>query len=195
MGEVRTSAGLRLSTARLTLEPVHESHAAELFALMRDERLTTFLAWEPHERVEETEALVAALSLAIDSGKGFHWTVFEGQDVRGLISIIDVQRQHRTWRVDRGEIAYWIAPGEQGRGLATEATEAVVTCAFDCLGLNRLRISHTSANPSSGRVPQKLGFRFVGTENEFFQKHGVWHDMNHYEMLARTWARRQAGSR
>ena len=195
MGEVRTSHGLRLSTARLTLEPVQQSHAERLFALMRDDRLTTFLAWEPHTRVEQTQALITALSSAIDSGKGYHWTVLEGDYVRGLISVIDVQRAHRSWRVDRGEIAYWVAPDQQGRGLATEAAEAVVTFAFEHLRLNRLRISHTSANPASGRIPQKLGFRFVGTEFEFFQKHGVWHDMNHYEMLARDWAHRHRGSR
>lgn len=162
---------------------------------MRDERLTTFLAWEPHRQIGETEALITTLTSAIDSGRGYHWTAFEGSDARGLISIIDVQRHHRSWRIDRGEIAYWIAADEQGRGLATEAAEAVITCAFERLGLNRLRISHASANPSSGRIPQKLGFRFVGTEYEFFQKHGVWHDMNHYEILARDWARRPAGSR
>ncbi len=84
-------------------------------------------------------------------------------------------------------MAYWIGRGAQGRGLATEAATAVIDAAFLRLGLNRLIISHTSGNPESGRIPQKLGFRYVGREEEFFMKDGVWHDMNHYELRAANW--------
>jgi ribosomal-protein-serine acetyltransferase len=105
--------------------------------------------------------------------------------------LIDVQRAHRQWVLDRAEIAYWVDPDRQGAGIATEAARAVIACAFGQLGLNRLRISHASSNPASGRIPQKLGFRFVGTERQFFMKDGVWHDMNHYELLAKDWAMTQ----
>jgi RimJ/RimL family protein N-acetyltransferase len=181
---------LELKTERLKLLPIARGHESMLFPLMRDARLTQYLAWEPHASEEETARVVEALVEAQARAQGYHWVIFESGRVRGLISLIDVARRHRTWTLDRAEIAYWIDPERQGAGIATEAVSAVVDAAFRRLGLNRLRISHTSANPASGRIPQKLGFRFVGTEHEFFEKDGTLYDMNHYELLARDWRER-----
>jgi ribosomal-protein-alanine N-acetyltransferase len=178
---------LTLRTARLSLVPAAVAHVPLLFPLMSDPRVTTFLAWEPHASESETLEVVEALVSAQSRAMGYHWTIFEGERVRGLVSLIDVQRKHRSWTLERAEVAYWVDPESQGKGIATEATAAVVACAFERLGLNRLRISHTGANPASGRIPQKLGFTFVGTERQFFKKNDVWHDMNHYELLAQDW--------
>lgn len=169
------------------MKPVRREDAAQLFRLMSDPRVSTYLAWEPHQSEEETASLLGSLASAWDAGHGYHWTIFDGERAIGIISLIDVQRAHRVWRLERAEIAYWIAPDSQNMGLATEATAAVIRCAFAELKLNRLRISHTSANPASGRIPVKLGFRYIGQERQFFQKNGIWHDMNHYELLAEDW--------
>lgn len=181
------SDNLILHTERLELRPLDSAHAATLFRFMQDERLTRFLAWAPHQDIAETQAVIDALVHAQAQGTAYHWTIFEDQTARGLISLIDIRRTHRLWTLDRAEIAYWIDVNQQSRGLATEATRAVVEAAFTHLGLNRLIISHTSSNPASGRIPVALGFRFVGTEHEFFAKGGVWFDMNHYELLSRDW--------
>lgn len=182
---------LTLTTPRFTLAPLLREHAPVLYPLMRDERITTYLAWAPHRDVNETAAVIDSLVGSQQRGSAYHWAIFESGYARGLISLIDVQRTHRVWTLDRAEVAYWIDPSAQGRGIATEATQAVVQCAFEVLGLNRLKISHTSANPASGRIPQKLGFRFVGTERQFFNKNGEWFDMNHYELLAVDWSARR----
>lgn len=182
---------LILRTPRLELRPVHADHAPALYPMMSDERLTRYLAWAPHRNLAETQAVVASLMLAQSQGAGYHWTIFEDSCARGIISLIDVRRGHRLWTLNRAEIAYWVDVNHQGRGIATEAAHAVVEAAFSALGFNRLIVSHTSANPASGRIPASLGFRFVGTEKEFFSKDGVWFDMNHYEMLARDWRARR----
>lgn len=180
---------LVLFTERLTLVPVVPAQADEFFPLMRDPLVTKYLAWAPHERMEETISVLTSLSEAHAKGTSYHWAICEDRAVRGMVSLIDIVRMHRLWTVNRAEIAYWIGTAFQGAGLATEATRGVVACAFGILGLNRLRISHTSANPGSGRIAEKLGFRFVGNEREFFEKNGVWYDMNHYELLASDWKR------
>ena len=170
-----------ICTERLTLEPVALGHVEGLFALMRVPELSTYLAWEPHTEIAMTSALVESLMRANEVGSGYHWTILEGGRVAGLVSLIDIRRQHRCWNLQRAEVAYWVDVARHGSGIATEAA------AFDTFGLHRLIISHTSANPASGRIPQKLGFRFVGTEREFFEKNGTWYDMNHYEILVEDW--------
>lgn len=185
------TAEFALKTRRFTLAPVSANHVPLLFPLMRDERLTTYLAWAPHKDPSETAAVVASLEDSQRKGTGYHWTILEKDAAVGVISLIDVRLQHRLWLLNRAEIAYWTDPQRQGEGIATEATAAVIEVAFRELGLNRLIVSHTSDNPASGRIPQKLGFRFVGVEQQFFSKNGVWHDMNHYELLAEDWAARR----
>lgn len=184
------SEKLEIVAGRLTLRPIEEQHAEALFPLMRDARLTRYLAWAPHRNLEETKAVILSLTQAQAQGAAYHWTIFEDEAARGVISLIDVRRKHRLWTLDRAEIAYWVEVNQQGRGIASQATRAVVDAAFSQLGLNRLIISYTSANPASGRIPAALGFRFVGTERQFFSKDGVWHDMNHYELLAEDWRSR-----
>lgn len=184
------SASLEMTTARLTLRPTEEEHAGALFPLMADPRLTRYLAWAPHKDLGETRTVLASLARAQSQDMGYHWTIFENGAARGIVSLIDVRRRHRLWTLNRAEIAYWVDVNQQGRGIATEATRAVVGAAFSGLELNRLIISHTSANPASGRIPVALGFRFIGTEHQFFLKDGVWHDMNHYELLAEEWRSR-----
>ncbi len=189
------SSTVAFESRRLAMAPIAREDAQALFPIMSDARVSTYLTWAPHRDVGETSRLIESLIAATDDGRGYHWTIREGEHVRGLISLIDVRRTHRLWTLDRAEISYLVDPNYQGRGFATEATAAVLQPAFEVLHLNKLIISHTTANAASGKIPQRLGFRFVGTEYQFFNKHGVWYDMNHYELLAQDWlARREKES-
>lgn len=176
--------GYKLVTPRLTLQAPQSGDVQALWPHVTDPRLTTFLAWEPHGSREETVAMIESLIQAQLAGRGFHWVVRLEGDVVGLISLIDVRRTHRAWIWNRAELAYWIAPSAQGRGLATEAAESVIRFAFATLGLHKLAVYHAADNPPSGRVIEKLGFRHVGDEREAFCKFGCWHDLRHYELLA-----------
>lgn len=173
----------RLQTQRLQLRALAEGDAPGLWPLVSDSRLTPFLAWEPHRSIEETESMVAALAEAQQAGKGFHWVASHAGQIVGLISLIDVRRQHRRWTLNRAELAYWIGLPYQRKGYATEAA-AVAEFGFSKLHLHKIRVYHAADNPASGRTIEKLGFRFVGEEKETFQKDGIWHHLRHFEMLA-----------
>jgi RimJ/RimL family protein N-acetyltransferase len=59
------------------------------------------------------------------------------------------------------ELGYWIARDHWGRGLATEASLALIDIART-LRLESLEGSHFTDNPASGRVLEKLGFKASG---------------------------------
>ena len=42
----------------VTLEPLEERHAADVFAAMQDEEVCRYLAWPPPAKLEETLALI-----------------------------------------------------------------------------------------------------------------------------------------
>ena len=178
------SCDYSLRTPRLHLRALEYGDASALWPMVSDAELTRFLAWEPHRSESETADLVATLMTAQREGKGFHWAVIHAAELVGLLSLIDVHRQHRSWTLDRAELAYWIGPSHQGRGFATEAAAAVAEFGFKELRLHKIRVYHAADNPASGKTIAKLGFRFVGEEREAFQKNGRWHHLRHFELLA-----------
>ncbi|PNU04730.1 GNAT family N-acetyltransferase [Novosphingobium guangzhouense] len=66
-------------------------------------------------------------------------------------------------------LGYWITPGEQGRGYATEATRALLSLTR-ALGHDRVVAHHFVDNAASGRVLDKVGFRRTGRVAERFSQ-------------------------
>lgn len=60
------------------------------------------------------------------------------------------------------ELHYWIRSDRAGRGLTTEACEALIAWARDELHLTRLTLWAGTENLASRRVAEKVGFRHVG---------------------------------
>ncbi|MFC7292135.1 GNAT family N-acetyltransferase [Hirschia litorea] len=64
------------------------------------------------------------------------------------------------------ELGYWLGQKHWGKGLATEAGNAVLDWAKAALDADTFVAGHFADNPASGRVLTKLGFARVGKENE-----------------------------
>ena len=64
------------------------------------------------------------------------------------------------------------------RGVATAATVAVAGWALADLGLHRLELRHSTANPASCRVAAKAGFALEGTLRSAMRHPDGWHDMH-----------------
>jgi len=62
------------------------------------------------------------------------------------------------WRARGCDTGYWVRKSAQGRGFATESTNALLRFAFGPLGMQRVGLSHTEGNVRSRRVAEKLGF-------------------------------------
>jgi RimJ/RimL family protein N-acetyltransferase len=70
---------------------------------------------------------------------------------------------HRMdWNVPRFEIGYWCRPSMQGRGLVTEAVQALARFAFDALRARRVEVRMSSANTRSRAVAERCGFTLEG---------------------------------
>jgi [ribosomal protein S5]-alanine N-acetyltransferase len=65
---------------------------------------------------------------------------------------------------DRMELGYHLRPAFWGKGLATEAGQAVIGYGFERLGLGAIFAGHPAGHTASQKVLLKLGFRFAGEE-------------------------------
>ena len=76
-----------------------------------------------------------------------------------------------------GVLAFYLARGYWGRGLATEAGRALLRLGFAGLGLTRIVATVEVGNEASVRVMDKLGLRIVWTEQ------GASRSFRHYERV------------
>jgi ribosomal-protein-alanine N-acetyltransferase len=83
---------------------------------------------------------------------------------------------------DTGEAGYWIVSEWRGRGVATLVLGALSRWAFSPsgdggLGLRRIELRHSVANPASCRVAAKAGYAHEGTlRGSMRYTDGHWHD-------------------
>jgi len=80
-----------------------------------------------------------------DSGMAVGTCSFKGPPVNGIV-----------------EIAYGVAPDQEGKGYATEAAQALTAYAFTCGGVCVVRAHTLPGASASKRVLAKCGFRHVG---------------------------------
>ncbi len=92
---------------------------------------------------------------------------------------------HRfDWKTRVFEIGYWVRRSAQGKGYASESTNALIRYAFGALNANKVKICHDANNDESRRVIEKLGLEKEGVfKNESQLNDGALYDRHWYGRL------------
>lgn len=194
------AAGLRalpyhaseLRTPRITLRPLTKDDTDGLHAAYQKRKdVVRYLRWEVHDHDEPSGHLAKriALSSLSDAGDGIIFAVelagAEGQPARMVGDISVFLKSVRNAQVEVGWVFH---PAVHGRGLATEAAQAVLDLCFNTLGAHRVFAELDARNEASARLCGLLGMRqealLRGRENV----DGEWHDMAIYAILADEFA-------
>jgi len=86
------------------------------------------------------------------------------KDAQGIIGWCGLD--HRDRAKATPVLFYLLKASYRGKGLATEAAEAVLGYAFGDLGLARVDSAAAVENVASKRVMEKIGMRYVGLDEE-----------------------------
>ncbi len=174
---------MELQTARLLLREFVSADAPAVHAYASDESVTRYTDWGPNT-VEETEeffreALSAVTSTPRDS---FLFAVTLNQSpVIGCARLGIVSRGDRV-----GDLGYVLNAKYWGQGIATEATQRLLTFGFDDLGLHRIFATCHPENIGSARVLEKAGFQLEGRLREDKLVRGAYRDSLLYAILENT---------
>ncbi|GHH35786.1 GNAT family N-acetyltransferase [Streptomyces candidus] len=156
----------------LELRPWRTADAPRLVEARRDPQIRQWNRPAPLSVAEEEQRIGKWARRWRDEAAGI-WAVAEpgGGEAVGLVGLGDVQLRHGS-----GEILYWLLPAARGRGIAVEAAVRLTGWALDDLGLHRVRLTHSTANPASCRVAEKAGFAYEGTMRSALLHADGWHD-------------------
>ena len=80
---------------------------------------------------------------------------------------------------------YW------GRGIMSEALEAILKLCFEKLELNRVEADHFSENEASGRVMEKCGMKKEGVARGVYKDKDVFRDEVRYGAVRSEWLERK----
>lgn len=170
-----------LTTARLRLEPCGPQHLDGLNALNSDPQVMRYITGRPETR-EETQAMIDRVQ-ARWADWGTSWWSFIDSASGEIVGAGCIQYLGRD-PANPLEIGWRLKPSHWGRGLASEAAQAMATFAFDTRQAPLLvSICHPD-NQASAKVMQRLGMRYRGVEH--------WNNMDTsvYEMTRDEWRAR-----
>jgi 8-oxo-dGTP diphosphatase len=152
-----------LLSARLELQPLTLDDAASVCDLYSDWQVTRWLSrllW-PFTSASATQLILQARQ-DLDRGAACMLAIRKRDTAAfvGTISLRIPALEPTPWTRDTGMgiLGYAICPEQQGNAFATEAAAALVRCAFEQLGLARLRATALRDNIASRRVLEHLGF-------------------------------------
>lgn len=172
---------IRIETTRLILRPWTMADLEDLYEYASVPGVGEAAGWNHHRSVEESRQI---LQLFIDHRKTFAIVWKETGKVIGSLGIEKIKDipeipEHLQGR----ELGYVLNKAYWGRGLMTEAVDAVIRYCFGVLHYDYLTCGHFIQNDRSRRVIEKNGFQFLKMVS-FETHYGTVEDTNLYILYA-----------
>jgi RimJ/RimL family protein N-acetyltransferase len=176
--------------AVLTLEPIEERHAPDLFAAMQDEEVCRYLAWPPPTSLEETLTLVREARELMARRQSIVYAQVWNATGRAIGStrLLDVRPADRQVEIGATFLAraYWRTPAN------TESKLLFLTHCFERLGCVRVAFKTDGRNVRSQEAITRLGAVREGTLRRHMNVRGYQRDTVYFSILAEEWPAVQA---
>lgn len=177
-----THAGTaKIETERLTLRKFQYTDDENMLKYWISDPEIQSLYSEPVYRTkQEVKVLLDKFISSYEKDDYYRWAVIlkETNECIGQIAYFLVNNNNHF-----AEIEYCIGRAFQRKGLATEATKAVIQFGFDKINLHKVQICHKSINTPSRKVIEKCGLVYEGTLRDFFYHDGKYIDRLYYSIL------------
>ncbi|MFZ6862415.1 GNAT family N-acetyltransferase [Undibacterium sp. Ji67W] len=171
-----------LTTTRLRLEPITDSHLEGLCRLNSDIEVMRYISGKSETR-EETLSMIERVK-ARWAEFGFSWWSFIDIDTGELIGAGCIQYLGRDPK-NPLEIGWRLRTDKWGKAYASEAARAMAAFAFNELKAESLYAICMPENTASSQVMKKLGMSYRGIER--------WNDKDvaTYSLDKTTWKKQQ----
>jgi len=149
-------------TPRLLIRPPQPGDGPAFHAVINasKEHLKRFLPWaEWHRSVEESENTARLQYTKFLNRTDIVLGIFD-KDTQTLLGGSGLHRI--DWNIPKFEIGYWVSKDAEGRGIVSEAVNAITRYAFKQLQAKRLEIRYETDNLRSRALAERLGFHLDG---------------------------------
>jgi RimJ/RimL family protein N-acetyltransferase len=177
-----------IRTERLLLRELQESDLADVHEYACDPAVSRYMDWGPNTEKDSRDHLDRVLKLQQEWPRNdVSLAIVLAAEGKTIGSIrLGLQPEFRS-----AEFGYCLHSGYWRRGLGYEATLAMVTIAFETLGLHRVWATCDVRNRASFGIMEKLGMRREGTLRKNQLVRDGWRDTHLYALLDEEWAARR----
>ncbi len=177
-----------LETERLVLKKITVNNAEDMYTYASLDSVTRYLLWSPHLNIEDTRGYIEYLNLQYKKGNYADWGINlnkEGTFI-GTVGFADFDFENNT-----GEVGYVLNPSYQGNGYMTEAVSAVLSVAFERIGLDKVILRIMEENRASIRLALRIGFVLERIGDEPLNVKGVDHIIHYYAFTKEAYIKRK----
>ncbi len=170
-----------IETHRLILRQFnYQDDDAMLKYWVADEKVQSLYSEPVYTTKAAVKELLDKYIQSYEKSDYYRWAIIskEINECIGQIAFFSVDSKNNF-----AEIEYCIGSDFQCKGLATEATKAVIAYGFNKINLHKVQICHKSINIPSKRVIEKSGCTYEGTLRDYFFMDGKYVDRLYYSIL------------
>ena len=169
-----------LETERLILREVTTEDAGDIFKYLSDKDVVKPMGLAPFQTEKDVLDEISWYKSIHDDGTGIRWgiTLRNSGKVIGSCGFLNMQSKHF-----RAEIGYELCQDYWGKGIASEALEAVVNYGFHHFQLERIEALIEPVNLPSQKLVEKKGFKREGLLRHYEFTCGKFDDLYMYSII------------
>lgn len=170
-----------IHTERLILRRFeYTDDTAMLKYWVADEKIQLLYSEPTYTTKKEVKELLDKYIGSYERNDYYRWAIIErnSNECIGQIAYFLVDSKNHF-----AEIEYCIGSDFQCKGLATEATKAVMEYGFHKIHLHKVQICTKTINQPSKRVIEKCGFTYEGLLRDYFYMNGEYVGRLYFSML------------
>jgi [ribosomal protein S5]-alanine N-acetyltransferase len=166
----------QIETERLILRRITLDDAEDMYVYASDEEVTDYVTWDTHSSLTDTKKFINTFLSQYVAPWGIE--LKENGQLIGTVHFVWWQPEHNS-----AEIGYVLSKEYWGKGLITEAANAVISFGFEHMDLVRIQARCFLENKGSERVMEKLGLSFEGISRKVMYVKGEHKDLKVYSIL------------
>ena len=145
-----------------------------------DEKIQSLYSEPVYTTEEEVKQLLDKYIDSYQKDDYYRWAIIDKKTYEciGQIAYFLVDNKNNF-----AEIEYCIGADFQCKGLATEATKAVISYGFEKMNLHKVQICTKTINAPSKRVIEKCGLTYEGTFRDYFYIDGQYVGRLYFSIL------------
>ncbi|SEJ69993.1 ribosomal-protein-alanine N-acetyltransferase [Bhargavaea ginsengi] len=169
-----------LTTERLLLRAATPADADDMLRYLSDPEVMKHTGMELFQTAEDVLDEIRWYRSLVEEGSGIRWGIALKESGKMIGSCGFHNREPKHFRA---EIGYELSPEHWGKGIASEALQAVVRYGFSHLQLERIEALIEPENEPSLRLVEKNGFQREGLLRHYEYGRGRFDDLYMYSIL------------
>ena len=169
-----------IETSRLLLREATTEDAPDMFRYLSDKDVVKHMGLDPFQTVEDALDEIRWYQSIHEDGSGIRWGITLKNSGKIIGSCGFLNRSTKNYRA---EVGFELSKEYWGKGIASEALEAVIKFGFDHYSFERIEALIEPANVPSQKLVEKQGFKREGLLRHYEFTCGKFDDLYMYSLL------------